>query len=86
MLAKRHPEIGEAILTLKQLSWLKERRMIKEQISLREADDRLRKKAAHTEGKVEGQLEIVRRMKARGRPVGEIAEDTGLSAEEIARL
>ena len=86
MLAKKHPEIREAVLTLKQMSWLEERRMIKEQLSLWEADDQTRKQAAHAEGKAEERLEIARRMKARGRTVEEIAEDTGLSAREIARL
>jgi uncharacterized protein YerC len=35
---------------------------------------------------VQAQREIARKMKARGRPFEEIAEDTGLSLEEIARL
>jgi predicted transposase/invertase (TIGR01784 family) len=34
----------------------------------------------------EGQKEIARRLKARGRPLEEIAEDTGLDVETIRRL
>ena len=54
MLAKKHPDIREAVLTLKKLSWWEERRMIKEQISLWEADNRIWKKAALAEGRAEG--------------------------------
>jgi uncharacterized protein YerC len=35
---------------------------------------------------VQAQREIARKMKTRGRPFEEIAEDTGLSLEEITRL
>jgi predicted transposase/invertase (TIGR01784 family) len=38
------------------------------------------------EGRSEASLDIARKMKARGRSFVEIAEDTGLSAETIARL
>jgi predicted transposase/invertase (TIGR01784 family) len=38
------------------------------------------------EGKQEEKLEIARNMKKRGRPIDQIAEDTGLSIEEIAKL
>jgi predicted transposase/invertase (TIGR01784 family) len=34
----------------------------------------------------EGQKEIARRMKARGRPLEEIAEDTGLDVEAVRGL
>jgi predicted transposase YdaD len=37
-------------------------------------------------GEAKKQREIARRMKARGRPVAEIIEDTGLAAEEVERL
>jgi predicted transposase/invertase (TIGR01784 family) len=39
-----------------------------------------------TEGLAEARLETARRLKARGHPVDEIAEDTGLSRAEIAGL
>jgi hypothetical protein len=38
------------------------------------------------DGKVAANLEIARKMKAAGRPSGEIAEFTGLSTETIADL
>jgi predicted transposase/invertase (TIGR01784 family) len=38
------------------------------------------------EGRLEGQREIAAKMKKRGIPVGQIAEDTGLSVEDIAEL
>jgi predicted transposase/invertase (TIGR01784 family) len=42
------------------------------------------------QGEVQGEtrksVEIARNLKKRGRPVDQIAEDTGLSAEEIAKL
>ncbi|MDR0451415.1 MAG: Rpn family recombination-promoting nuclease/putative transposase [Treponema sp.] len=38
------------------------------------------------EGRIEGQREVAARMKKRGVPAGQIAEDTGLSAEDIAKL
>ena len=41
---------------------------------------------AREEGLKEGQLEIARKMKARGRPVDEIVEDTGLSVKAIEKL
>ena len=39
-----------------------------------------------TEGNVEKALEIARKMKAARRPLGEIMEFTGLTAEDIAKL
>jgi predicted transposase/invertase (TIGR01784 family) len=41
---------------------------------------------ARWEGRVEGQKETSRRMKTRGRPLEEIAEDTGLNLETIRGL
>jgi predicted transposase/invertase (TIGR01784 family) len=39
-----------------------------------------------TRGEARNRAEIARNMKKRGRPIDQIAEDTGLSAEEIAKL
>jgi predicted transposase/invertase (TIGR01784 family) len=41
---------------------------------------------ARREGKEEGQKDVARRLKARGRPVKEIVEDTGLDLETIRDL
>jgi predicted transposase/invertase (TIGR01784 family) len=38
------------------------------------------------EGRLEGQRDVAKRMKSRGRPIDEIAEDTGLDAETIRKL
>ena len=40
----------------------------------------------HAQGLAEANLEIARKMKARGRPIEEIAEDTDLSLEVIEKL
>jgi predicted transposase YdaD len=37
-------------------------------------------------GEARSRAEIARNMKKRGQPINQIAEDTGLSAEEIAKL
>jgi predicted transposase/invertase (TIGR01784 family) len=39
-----------------------------------------------TEGRTEGKLEIAARMKQRGRPLAEIAEDTGLAVDVLEKL
>jgi predicted transposase/invertase (TIGR01784 family) len=44
------------------------------------------KREGRAEGKAEGLEQTARKMKARGRPVNEIAEDTGLPPEKIAKL
>jgi predicted transposase/invertase (TIGR01784 family) len=44
------------------------------------------KREGRAEGRQERDQEIVRRMKNRGRPLEEIAEDTGLDMETIKRL
>lgn len=38
------------------------------------------------EGRKEGRQEIASKMKKRGAPLNQIVEDTGLSAEDIAKL
>jgi predicted transposase/invertase (TIGR01784 family) len=44
------------------------------------------RKEGHEEGLKEGITKIARKLKARGRPLAEIVEDTGLSAEVIEKL
>jgi len=44
------------------------------------------KEEGRREGMENGKMEIARRMKARGRPMNEIAEDTGLDVEIIRKL
>jgi predicted transposase/invertase (TIGR01784 family) len=44
------------------------------------------RRAGLTQGRAESQLEIARRLKARGRSAAEIAEDTGLPLETVQNL
>jgi predicted transposase/invertase (TIGR01784 family) len=44
------------------------------------------KEKGHAEGEGKKAFEIAKKMKVRGRPLNEIIEDTGLSAEEIEKL
>jgi predicted transposase/invertase (TIGR01784 family) len=41
---------------------------------------------AEKRSEARGRAEVARNLKKRGRPIEQIAEDTGLSAEEIAKL
>ena len=44
------------------------------------------REAGHAEGRADEKLEIARKMKARGRSLPEIVEDTGLSLEAVEKL
>jgi predicted transposase/invertase (TIGR01784 family) len=41
---------------------------------------------ARREGRQEGMIEVAKNLKKRGLPINQIAEDTGLSPDEITRL
>jgi predicted transposase/invertase (TIGR01784 family) len=101
MLAKKHPELKEAVLCVKKMSLSEQWREvmlyrqrskqkqwgIKEQIRLDLEEARTKALAeGKAEGRAEGKLEIARKMKAIGQPLPEIAEITGLSSEIIERL
>jgi predicted transposase/invertase (TIGR01784 family) len=84
MLAKKHPEVKEAVSTLKKLSWFEERRMIKQQLALWKVDERLLREQWQKEAKAEGL--------AKGRAEGQTAglakgRTTGLAEgrTEVAR-
>jgi predicted transposase/invertase (TIGR01784 family) len=98
MLAQRDPDIGNAVVKLKELSQderLRELAISREKlawdIASREhgAEERGRE-AGRVEGRVEGQDEaqraIARKMLQRGRPIEEIMEDTGLPLSKIQQL
>ncbi|MDR2181943.1 MAG: Rpn family recombination-promoting nuclease/putative transposase [Treponema sp.] len=93
-LAAAYPEVEMAVAVLKKLSWSERWRLTREQESLWRTDLRLMKEGALEEGRAEGlaegreegKREIARRLKARGRPAAEIAEITGLAADEVERL
>ena len=94
MLAKKNPELKEAVSCVKKMSLLEELRYIRFHNNLAKVDKRMMLKAAHEdghkegleEGLMKGKAEIARKMKSIGRPVEEIAEITGLSVEEIEKF
>ena len=90
MLARKHPELKEAVSCAKKMSLIEKWRYIRFHENLHKIDRRMILKQAkidgHMEGLAEGKTEIARKMKVRGRPVDEIAEDTGLSVDVIDKL
>ena len=94
MLAKKHPELEEAVYCAKKMSLMEKWRDIRFHENLRKVDERMLLKQAqidgHKEGLAEGRegekLNIALKMKSRGRPIDEIAEDTGLSVDVVKDL
>jgi predicted transposase/invertase (TIGR01784 family) len=102
MIAERNPEVRGAVNTLYRISEDPEVRAQMEYREKARHDHATLLYAAVREGEARGEArgvaqgvvqgearksaEIARNMKKRGRPVDQIAEDTGLSAEEIAKL
>ena len=98
MLARKHPELEEAVFCAKKMSLMEKWRDIRFHENLRKVDERMLLKQAqidgHKEGHIEGlaegseneKLVIARKLKGRGRPVEEIAEDTGLSVDVVEKL
>ena len=90
MLARKHPELEEAVFCAKKMSLLEKWRDIQFHKNLWKVDERMRLKQAQIDGHKEGRegekLEIACKMKGRGHPVGEIAEVTGLSVDVVERL
>jgi predicted transposase/invertase (TIGR01784 family) len=82
MLAKKHPEVRPIIAEYKKLTWSERRRMIADLKEKYRRDDA----AVLEDALMDKSREIARKMKARGRPLIEIVEDTGLSQEEIETL
>jgi predicted transposase/invertase (TIGR01784 family) len=90
MAAAQNPEIRKAVNTLYELS-ADEKVRAEYETHLRAVRDRawLRNDGYQEglqNGIQEGLQDVARRMKTRGRPLREIAEDTGLSLDEIKRL
>jgi predicted transposase/invertase (TIGR01784 family) len=98
MIAERNPEVRGAVETLYRIS---EDPEVRAQMEYREKARRDQAsllyaaiREAETRGEMRGEMrgearsrvEIARNMKKRGQPAEQIAEDTGLSAEEIAKL
>jgi hypothetical protein len=82
MLAKKHPEVRPIVAEYKKLTWSERRRMIADLKEKYRRDD----EAVLEDALMDRSREIARALKARGRPLIEIAEDTGLSQEEIETL
>ncbi|MDR2617461.1 MAG: hypothetical protein LBC62_01205 [Treponema sp.] len=94
MIAERNPEVRGAVNTLYRLSEDPELRAQMEYREKARRDHAALLHAAFKEGEIQGEArgearnreEIARNMKKRRRPLEQIVEDTGLSAEEIAKL
>ncbi|MDR2164277.1 MAG: Rpn family recombination-promoting nuclease/putative transposase, partial [Zoogloeaceae bacterium] len=90
MLAERDPDIGQAVVKLKELSQderMRELAISREKLAW-DIDSRERgaEKRGREEGQSEAQRTIARKMLQRGRPLAEIMEDTGLSLAELQAL
>jgi predicted transposase/invertase (TIGR01784 family) len=86
MIAERNPEVRRAVNTLYRLS---EDPEVRAQMEYREKvrrDHATLLYAAIQEGEAQKSAQIARNLKKRGIPIDQIAEDTGLSAEEIVKL
>ncbi|GHV88634.1 hypothetical protein AGMMS50267_09940 [Spirochaetia bacterium] len=82
MLATKHPEIGPMVVKYKKMTLGQRWRAIRDEKEKRRRDrvareDFVRDEAIQT---------VARRLKARGVSLVQIAEDTGLSLEEVGRL
>ncbi|MDR2044338.1 MAG: Rpn family recombination-promoting nuclease/putative transposase [Clostridium sp.] len=102
MLAQRNPALERAVGIRLELSQDEKVRMIAEarEKARRDEADRIAGarnegirlgrdegiRLGRDEGSLAGRLEIARRMASRGRPLAEIMEDTGLTAEEVSGL
>jgi predicted transposase/invertase (TIGR01784 family) len=90
MLARKHPELEEAVFCAKKMSLVDRWRDIQFHKNLWKVDERMLMEQARMDGREEGieqeKLEIARKMKAAGKPQTEIAQFTGLPAETIEQL
>jgi len=94
MLAQQYPELEEPVFCVKKMSLMEKWRYYHFHKNLYKEDERMREEylttEAHEKGKAEGKavekIEIAKKLINRNRPIEEIAEDTGLSYEELERL
>jgi hypothetical protein len=86
MLAERDPDIGQAVVKLKELSQDERMRELAISREKLEWDIDSRERGAERRGQIEAQRTIARQMLQRGRPLAEIMEDTGLSLVELQAL
>jgi predicted transposase/invertase (TIGR01784 family) len=90
MLAEKNPVINEAYCKLQVMSDDEANRMIYEDRLKAQRDEYSRIQGALREGRLEGldegRREVARSFKRMGIPVEQIAQGTGLSSEDIAKL
>ena len=98
MLVTTYPELEKPIFCVKKMSLLDHWREYLFHKNLWKEDERMRelylkteaRTEGHTAGKAEGlaegKLAIARKMKAKGLPVAEIIDITGLAAEAVEQL
>jgi predicted transposase/invertase (TIGR01784 family) len=97
MLASKYPELEGAVYCAKRMSLRKFWRQFWFEVQIRQMDARARQKQINIdlaesrakgfdEGRLEGKYAIAKKLKDRGRPLSEIVEDTGLSAEAVEKL
>jgi len=94
MLARKHPELKEAVYCAKKMSLIEKWRDYQFHKNLHKVDERMLLEQARIDGRAqglaeglaEGREEIARKMKSRGQPVVEIAEVTGLSVNAVEKL
>ena len=86
MIAERNPEIRKAVNTLYELSADEKTRAEYEYRLKARRDTQWWIDSAREEGEWYKAIGIARNLKARGRPLEEIAEDTGLDLESIRNL
>jgi predicted transposase/invertase (TIGR01784 family) len=86
MLAVKNPIIDEAYQKLQIMSEDEANRMLYQARLKAQRDEYARVQGARQDGRQERDWEIARNLKALGIPVGQIAQGTGLSFEDIANL
>ena len=82
MLAERNPQIGKAVVKLRELSADERARDLYERREKARRDIAAEKKWAVKQSK----FEIARKLRKRNRPIEEIIEDTGLTREVVENL
>jgi predicted transposase/invertase (TIGR01784 family) len=86
MLATKTPEMEMAVGRLKQLSADERTRMLYEARELAVMDEMARREAAEKKGRRENAFEIAKKLLKRGTEPNILAEDTGLTLEEVISI
>ncbi|GHU52481.1 hypothetical protein AGMMS49975_08360 [Clostridia bacterium] len=82
MIAEKNPQVKKAVVRLLELSGDEHTRLLYESRQKMGWDNQARERSARLEGVQDVALKLI----ARGRPIGEIIEDTGLTRDEVAEL